>query len=165
MWFTAINWNLNIWPNGICTTNICPGEWDIQTPLEFDIQTDHLISTRRPDLTIINKNRELAKMWTLLFRLTTEQNWKKVKRRTNTMTFFGNWKNLWNMKATVIPFAIGALVRVSMGLVNVLEDMKLRGRIETIQTISFFRSARILRRVVETWEEWLTPKILWKTVS
>ena len=60
MWFIAMNWNLNIWPNGICTTNICPGEWDIQTPLEFDIKTDHLISARRPDLTIINKNREFA---------------------------------------------------------------------------------------------------------
>ena len=28
---------------------------------DFDIHTDHLISARRPDLIIINKNRELAK--------------------------------------------------------------------------------------------------------
>ena len=27
---------------------------------DFDIQTDHLISVRRPDLIIINKKRELA---------------------------------------------------------------------------------------------------------
>ena len=39
---------------------------------DFDIQTYHLISARRPDLIIINKKRELAKLWTLLFRLTTE---------------------------------------------------------------------------------------------
>ena len=42
---------------------------------DFDIQTDHLISTRRPDLIIINKKkkkRELAKLLTLLSRLTTE---------------------------------------------------------------------------------------------
>ena len=33
---------------------------------DFDIQTDHLISARRPDLIIINKKnpRELAKLWT-----------------------------------------------------------------------------------------------------
>ena len=39
---------------------------------DFEIQTDHLISARRPDLKIINKKRELTKLWTLLSRLTTE---------------------------------------------------------------------------------------------
>ena len=39
---------------------------------DFDIQTDHQISARRPDLIIINKKkREFAKLSTLLFRLTT----------------------------------------------------------------------------------------------
>ena len=38
---------------------------------DFNIQMDHLISDRRPDL-IITKKRELAKLWTLLFWLTTE---------------------------------------------------------------------------------------------
>ena len=37
----------------------------------FDIQTDHLISARRPDLNQQRK-REYAKLSTLLFRLTTE---------------------------------------------------------------------------------------------
>ena len=45
---------------------------------DFDIQTDHLISARRPDLIIINNNnnnnkkREFAKLSTLLSRLITE---------------------------------------------------------------------------------------------
>ena len=40
---------------------------------DFDIHTDHLISARRPDLIIINKKkRELAKLPTLLSRLTAE---------------------------------------------------------------------------------------------
>ena len=40
---------------------------------DFDKQTDHLISARKPDLiTINNKKRELTKLWTLLSRLTTE---------------------------------------------------------------------------------------------
>ena len=42
-------------------------------PWNFDIYTDHLISARRPDLIIINnKKREIAKLSTLLSRLTTE---------------------------------------------------------------------------------------------
>ena len=39
---------------------------------DFDINTDHLISARRPDLIIINKKRELGKLLILLSRLTTE---------------------------------------------------------------------------------------------
>ena len=40
---------------------------------ELIVKYDQLISTRRPDLVIINnKKRELAELWTLLSRLTTE---------------------------------------------------------------------------------------------
>ena len=40
---------------------------------DFDIQTDHLISARRPDLIITHtKKREFEKLLTLLSRLTTE---------------------------------------------------------------------------------------------
>ena len=39
---------------------------------DFEIQMDHLISDRRPDLIIINKERELAELWTLLSRWTTK---------------------------------------------------------------------------------------------
>ena len=39
---------------------------------DFNIQTDHLIPARRPDLIIINKKRESAKLSTLLSRRTTE---------------------------------------------------------------------------------------------
>ena len=38
----------------------------------FNIQTDHQIPARRPDLIIINKKREFAKLSTLLSQLTTE---------------------------------------------------------------------------------------------
>ena len=33
--------------------------------LDFEIQTDHLIPARRPDLVIINKKRETAELWIL----------------------------------------------------------------------------------------------------
>ena len=39
---------------------------------DFDIQKDHLISARRPDLRIINEKREFAELRTLLSRLTIE---------------------------------------------------------------------------------------------
>ena len=39
---------------------------------DFEIQMDHLISARRPDVIIINKKIEPAKLRTLLSRLITE---------------------------------------------------------------------------------------------
>ena len=59
-------------------------------------------------------------------------------------------KRLWNMKVMVIPIVIGPLGIVTKGLVQELEDLEIRGRVETIQTIALLRSARILSRVLET---------------
>ena len=55
------------------------------------------------------------------------------------------------MKVTVIPIAICALSTVTKGLVQGVKDLEIRGRVETIQTSASLRSARILRRVLETW--------------
>ena len=54
------------------------------------------------------------------------------------------------MKVTFILIVIGALYTVIKGLSKGLEDLKIRGQVETIQTTALLRSARILRRVLET---------------
>ena len=51
------------------------------------------------------------------------------------------------MKVTMIPIVIGVLGTVTKGSVQELEDLEIRGRIETIQAKILLRSARILRRV------------------
>ena len=51
----------------------------------------------------------------------------------------------------VKPIVIGALGRVTKGLIRGLEDVEIKRRMETIQsTAFFFISAGILRRVLET---------------
>ena len=47
------------------------------------------------------------------------------------------------MKTMVIPIVIGTLGIIPKGLVKGQEDLEIRGRVETIQTIALFRSARI----------------------
>ena len=59
-------------------------------------------------------------------------------------------KKLWNMKVTLISIVIGAFGAVTNELVQGLEELEIRGRVETIQTTALLRSARILRRVEET---------------
>ena len=59
-------------------------------------------------------------------------------------------KKLWNMKVTTVPIVIGAVGTITKGLLKGLEDLEVGGRVETIQTTALLRTARILRRVLET---------------
>ena len=64
-----------------------------------------------------------------------------------------------------IPIVIGALGTFIKGLIKGLENLEIRERVETIQTTPLLRSARILRRVPETWGDLLSVKVQWKTFN
>ena len=63
------------------------------------------------------------------------------------------------MKVTIIPIVIGAFGTVTKGLLKSLEDLEIGGRVETIQTTALLKTARILRRVLETWGDLLSPNL------
>ena len=69
------------------------------------------------------------------------------------------------MKVTIVPIVIGALGTITKALLKVLEDLEVGGPVETIQTTALLRTARILRRVLETWGDLLSLKLQWKTIS
>ena len=69
------------------------------------------------------------------------------------------------MKVTIIPIVIDAFGTVTKELLKGLEDLEVGGRVETIQTRTLLRTARILRRVLETWGDWLSLKLQWKAIS
>ena len=54
------------------------------------------------------------------------------------------------MKVTIVPIVIVAFGTVTKGLLKGLEDLEVDGRVETVQTTALLRTARILRRVLET---------------
>ena len=108
---------------------------------DFNIQTDHLIPARRPDFIIINKKRTYKIVDFTVpadHRITLKECEKK------------ELKKLWNMQMTIIPIVIGAFGTVTKGLLKGREDLEVGGRVETIQTTALLRTARILRRVLET---------------
>ena len=55
------------------------------------------------------------------------------------------------MKVTIVPIVIGAFGTVTKGLLKGLEDSEVGGRVETTQTTALLKTARLLRRVLETW--------------
>ena len=128
----------------------------------FDIQMDHLISARRPDIMIINKEKRPCRIVDFTISADQSVKLKESEKKHNYLDFARELKKkneLWNMKVNVIPIVIGALSRVTKGLVKGLEDMDIRVRVDTIQTTALLRSARILRRVLETYGDLLPLKL------
>ena len=135
---------------------------------DFDIQTDHLISTRRPDLIIINKKEKKKKICKIVdFAVLADHRikLKECEKRDKYFDLAIELKKLWNMKMTIIPIVIGAFGTVTKGLLNGLEDLEVGSRVETIQTTALWKTARILRRVLETWGDLLSLILQWKTIS
>ena len=69
------------------------------------------------------------------------------------------------MKVTIVPIVSGALGTITKGLLKGLEDLEVGGRAETIQMTAVLRTARILRRVLETWGDLLSLNLQWKIIS
>ena len=120
---------------------------------DFNIQTDHLILARRPDLIIINKKKKKKKICKIVdFAVQADHriNLMKSENKDKYLDLARDLKKLWNMKVTIVPIVIGALGTTTTGLLKGLEDLEIGGRVETIQAIALLRTARILRRVLET---------------
>ena len=75
---------------------------------------------------------------------------KECEKKNKYIDLARDLKKLWNMKMTIIPIGIEAFGTVIKGLLKGLEDLEVGGRVETIQTTILLRTARILRRVLET---------------
>ena len=51
---------------------------------------------------------------------------------------------------------------VPKGLERGLEQLEIRGRLKTIKITALLRSARILTRILDTWGDLLSLRLLWK---
>ena len=120
----------------------------------FYIQTDNLISTRRPELIIINKKENLQNSEPCCpsgpqGKIERKQK-KKKKKKDMFLDPARKFKKLCNMKVTIIPIVIGALGTVTKGLIKGLEDLEIKRRVEIIKSTALMRTARIPKRVLKT---------------
>ena len=126
---------------------------------DFDIKTNYLISVRRPDLIIINKKERTCRIVDFAIPADHRVKLKECEKRDKYLDFARWLKKLWNMKMTIIQIVIGAHGTDIKRLVQGLEDLEIKGLVETVQSTVLLRSARIPRRDLETWEELLSLKL------
>ncbi len=74
---------------------------------------------------------------------------KESAKKNEYLDLARELKKLRNKKEIFIPIVIGDLDTATKGLIKGLEDLEIKGQMETIQTTALLRSARILRRVLE----------------
>ena len=70
------------------------------------------------------------------------------------------WTCRWPIK--IVVRAVGV---VPKSLEKRLKELKVKGRIKTIQTTELLRSARTLRIVLDTWRDLQSLIFQWKTIS
>ena len=87
-------------------------------PRDFEIQTDHQISARQTDFTIINKKEATCR----IVDFAVSANHRKELKESEKKDKYLNLPREWNMKLMVIPFVIGAFYTVTKGLAKQLED-------------------------------------------
>ena len=105
-----------------------------------------------PDLIIINNNnkKRICKIVDFAVPADHRIKLKEREKRDKYLDLARELKKLWNMKVTIVPIVIGAFGTINKGLFKGLEDLEVGRRVETIQMTVLLRTARILRRVLET---------------
>ena len=98
---------------------------------DFNVQTDHLIPARRPDLIIINnkkKKKRICKIVDVAFLADHRINLKESEKKDKYLDLAREQKKLWNMKVTIVSIDIGALGTITKGLLKGLRTWKLADR-------------------------------------
>ena len=83
---------------------------------------------------------------------------KENEKIDKFLEFVREQKKLWNLRVMVILIIVGVPGVVSKGLERRLAELDIWGRINTIQTITLLRLARILRRILKTQGDLVSPK-------
>ena len=73
-----------------------------------------------------------------------------MKKKDKYLDLARELKKLWDMQVTIILTVIGSFGTVTKGLSKGLDVFEVGGRVETTQTTELLRTARILRKVLET---------------
>ena len=144
----------------------CPWKWHTQTPMGLwhTNGSPNLGPKTRP----YNNQQQKMKICKIVDFAVLAHNRIKLKECEKRDKYFDlarELEKLWNINVTIIPIVIGAFGTLTKGLLKGQEDLEVGGQVETIQTTALLKTARILRRVLETWRDLQSLNLQWKTIS
>ena len=116
---------------------------------DMNIQTDHVIEARRPDMVVIDKAKNHCQIIDFAVPYDSRVEQKELEKKEKYQDLARELKKIWNMKATVTPMVIGALGAIPKKLKKGLQDLGIETKIVELQKSAIIHTARILRKVLE----------------
>ena len=132
-------------PSSVQETDRTKVLWD------FNIQCNHIIEARRPDIVIVEKEEKVCKIIDIAIpggSRVAEKEREKVEKYQDLKREI---TRIWFMrKVDVIPVVVGALGKITKNLDKWIEKSGIKTKAEHLQKPAIRGTARILRKVLET---------------
>ena len=116
---------------------------------DVTIQTDHVIEARRPDMVIIDKNKNECKIIDVACPFDRRIKGKVKNRMKGYNNLKRELKKLCDTPVKVFPVVVGALGMTPKKLKQHLSDIGIETRTAELQKTTILFSARILQDVLE----------------
>ena len=118
---------------------------------DFNIQCDHIIEARRPDILIVEKEEKVCKIIDIAIPGDSRVAEKEREKVEKYLDLKREIARIWFMKKVrVIPVVVGALGTIAKNLDKRIEKIRIKIKAERIQKTAILGTARILKKVLET---------------
>ena len=118
---------------------------------DFNIQTDHIIQHRRPDIVVVDKSNRKCQIVDIAVpgdRRVAQKEQEKIEKYAELKREI---KKIWKMsKVGIVPIVVGALGVVSVNLKDYLKMLDLGCTMNILQKAALLGTARLIRNVLET---------------
>ena len=99
-------------PEVLMENNKCKILWD------FTVQTDHEIYGRRPDIILVQKDKNLCQIIDFVCPNNGRLDNKELGKTEHYQDLAQELRKIWNMKAKVIPLVVGSIGTAPINLRN-----------------------------------------------
>ena len=131
-------------PQGVLENSCHKLLWD------FNIQCDHEIEHRRPDLIIVDKEKKTACIIDIAVPGDNRVGTKELEKILKYQDLKMELSRMWTLnQVEVIPIVVGALGTVSKRLEGFLEKIGTVIPVEMLQKAALLQIARIIQRVMD----------------
>ena len=116
---------------------------------DYSIQTDRVIQARRPDLTLVDKNKKSVSLIDVSVPWDSRVEEKEREKVDKYQDLRFELRRLWEMPVEVVPIVIGALGTIPKNLKRNLEKLEAKIAPGLMQKSVMLETTHIIRRVMD----------------
>ena len=118
---------------------------------DFNIQADHVIQHRKPDIVVLYKNERKCHFIDIAVPGDKRTELKEQEKIYNYTELRQEVKKIWDLsQVVVVPVVIGAPRVTSKRFKDWLEKLNIKSSVELLQKPALLGTAKIVRQVLET---------------